>query len=131
MPVLQDMYTNWPFFRSTLDLVELVLAKADGDVAAEYDARLAPPELKEIGADLRQRLIQAEQVVLQVMQRRLLLEDRPQLRHSLALRKPYLDPISLIQVDLLDRQRSSDCPDLQDALLATVNGVAAGLKNTG
>lgn len=131
LPLLQEMYESWPFFRSTLDLIELVLAKADADIAAEYDAQLAPQTLTSIGEDLRDRLVRTKNVLLQVIQRGALLEDKPALRRTLELRRPYLDPINLIQVDLLRRQRTEEDADLQDALLATVNGIAAGLKNTG
>ncbi|MGD8318523.1 MAG: phosphoenolpyruvate carboxylase [Myxococcales bacterium] len=66
-----------------------------------------------------------------VLDQQALLDRSPALRRSLQLRRAYLDPINLIQAELLRRQRLADDDELQDALLATVNGVAAGLKNTG
>ena len=128
---LQAMVTEWPFFQSTLSLLELALAKADVQIAAHYDALLTPPELADIGDDLRRRLAQVEQCLLQVLDQQTLLEHSPNLARSLQLRRAYLDPINLIQAELLRRQRLSDDDELQDALLATVNGVAAGIKNTG
>jgi phosphoenolpyruvate carboxylase len=128
---LRAMSTDWPFFGSTLSLVELALAKADGQIAAHYDALLTPPELADIGADLRRRLDKVERCLLQVLDQQALLDRSPSLRYSLQLRRAYLDPINLIQAELLRRQRLADDEELQDALLASVNGVAAGLKNTG
>jgi phosphoenolpyruvate carboxylase len=128
---LRDMAANWPFFQSTLSLLELALAKADERIASRYDALLTPPELADIGRGLRARLTQMRSVLLQVLDQDELLETDPTLRRSLQLRRAYLDPINLIQAELLRRQRSGDDAELQDALLATVNGIAAGLKNTG
>ena len=128
---LRAMVTDWPFFHSTLSLLELALAKADRQIAAHYDALLTPPELADIGDDLRRRLVQVEHCLLQVLDQQTLLEHSPNLAESLQLRRAYLDPINLIQAELLRRQRLDDDDDLQDALLATVNGVAAGIKNTG
>lgn len=128
---LRAMAAEWSFFQSTLSLLELALAKADLQIAEHYDALLTPPELADIGADLRRRLGEVERCILQVLDQDTLLEHSPTLQRSLQLRRAYLDPINLIQAELLRRQRLADDDQLQDALLATVNGVAAGLKNTG
>ena len=128
---LREMAASWPFFQSTLSLLELALAKADEGIAARYDALLTPPELAEIGGGLRARLVQMRSVLLQLLDQDELLETDPTLQRSLQLRRAYLDPINLIQAELLRRQRDADDAELQDALLATVNGIAAGLKNTG
>jgi len=128
---LRDMAANWPFFQSILSLLELALAKADERIAARYDALLTPSKLAEVGEGLRARLEQMRSVLLHVLDQDELLEADPTLRRSLQLRRAYLDPINLIQAELLRRQRNADNAQLQDALLATVNGIAAGLKNTG
>ena len=128
---LRAMATEWPFFQSTLSLLELALAKSEVLIAAHYDALLTPPELADIGEDLRRRLERVEQRLLQVLNQDALLDHAPTLQRSLQLRRAYLDPINLIQAELLRRQRLEDDAELQDALLASVNGVAAGLKNTG
>lgn len=128
---LREMAVSWPFFQSTLSLLELALAKADERIAARYDALLTPPELSDIGEGLRARLTQMRSVLLEVLDQDELLESDPTLQRSLQLRRAYLDPINLIQAELLRRQREADDEQLQDALLATVNGIAAGLKNTG
>ena len=128
---LHDMAANWPFFGSTLSLLELALAKADERIAARYDALLTPADLADIGERLRAGLQRMRSVLLQVLDQDELLETDPTLQRSLQLRRAYLDPINLIQAELLRRQRTSDDAQLQDALLATVNGIAAGLKNAG
>jgi phosphoenolpyruvate carboxylase len=111
--------------------LELALAKADERIAARYDALLTPADLADIGEGLRAGLQRMRSVLLQVLDQDELLETDPTLQRSLQLRRAYLDPINLIQAELLRRQRTTDDAQLQDALLATVNGIAAGLKNAG
>jgi phosphoenolpyruvate carboxylase len=129
---LSAMYAGWPFFRSTLDLIEMVLAKADGRIAAHYEAVLVPSELDALGRDLRRRLPATSAAVLGVAGRKELLDDNPVLRRSIDVRNPYVDPINLVQVELLRRLRQSGGDErIRNAFLATVNGVAAGMRNTG
>ena len=129
---LRAMYDGWPFFRSTLDLIAIALAEADPRIAAQYD-RLAPAALRPLGADLRQRFARATDAVLAVMGTGDLLHDNPVLRRSIELRNPYVDPINLVQIELLRRLRSGAAQDsrLRHAFVVTVNGVAAGMRNTG
>ncbi len=134
--MLKDMYRRWPFFQTLLDNAQMVLSKADMEIAGRY-ARLVPDE------DLRARvfgLFRAEherscRAVFQVTGASSLLESEPDLRRSLLLRNPYIDPLSFIQVELLKRLRSAEGgPEkeaLEEAVLLTINGLAAGLKNTG
>jgi phosphoenolpyruvate carboxylase len=129
---LREMYAGWPHFRSTMSLMEMVLAKADPAIAAEYDRHLVPDGLKPIGEQLRQRLVTASAMVLQVSGHERLVEDNPVLRRSIDVRNPYVDPINLLQIELLRRLRSgADDERLRDAFVVTVNGIAAGLRNTG
>jgi phosphoenolpyruvate carboxylase len=129
---LREMYARWPFFRSTLDLMEMVLAKADARIAAEYDRRLAPPDLQPLGEALRARLARATSAVLAVTGHRELVESNRVLRRSIDTRNPYVDPINLVQIELLNRLRQApDSPDLRRAFAITVNGIAAGMRNTG
>jgi phosphoenolpyruvate carboxylase len=135
------MYREWPFFRSTIDLMEMALAKADAGIAAHYDRYLVGPDLHDLGRELRARLIRAANAVLEITGHTRLLEENAVLRRSIDVRNPYVDPINLIQVELLRRLRqlgqkdpSSDHADLiqlRRALLVTINGVAAGMRNTG
>ena len=129
--ILREMYSRWAFFASTIDLVEMTLAKADGRIAAQYD-QLVPMELRPLGADLRGRLARAVDTVLAVTGHHVLLEANPVLRRSIDVRNPYVDPINLVQVELLRRLRESDADaSLFDAFVVTVNGIAAGMRNTG
>ena len=128
---LRRMHREWPYFRSALDLIEMVLAKADCRIAAEYDRRLVPPHLQALGAELRQRLDLAIRVVLDVTGHAELLENAPVIRRSIDVRNPYVDPINLVQVELLHRVRARGDEAARDALLVTINGVAAGMRNTG
>jgi phosphoenolpyruvate carboxylase len=130
---LRAMYREWPFFRSTLDLIEMVLAKTDARVAEHYDRQLVPDDLQPLGAKLRTRLADTAAHVLAVTGRDGLLADNPVLRRSIDVRNPYVDPINLVQVELLRRLRRKGAPDerLRHAFLITVNGIAAGMRNTG
>lgn len=133
LELLQKMHAEWPFWSSTMDLIEMVLAKADPLIAAEYDRALAPPHLQELAAGLRARLLDTMTRVLAVTGRAELLEKNPVLRRSIDVRNPYVDPINLLQIELLKRMRRATEPDprLRDAFVVTVNGVAAGMRNTG
>ena len=142
--VIRDMYARWPFFRSTLNLIEMVLAKADARIAAQYDRQLVPADLQALGADLRQRLATTiEKLLASTGSERLLHENRV-LRRSIEVRNPYVDPINLVQIELLRRIRaeageaapppgdaSHTGDSLWHAFMITVNGIAAGMRNTG
>jgi phosphoenolpyruvate carboxylase len=131
MAMLREMYSRWAFFASTIDLVEMTLAKADARIAAHYD-RLAPQELWPLGREMRERLARATDAVLAVTGHGALLEANPVLRRSIDVRNPYVDPINLVQVELLRRFREpAPDPALFDAFVVTVNGIAAGMRNTG
>jgi phosphoenolpyruvate carboxylase len=129
--LLRAMYADWPHFRAVIDLTEMVLAKADERIAAEYDRRLVPPELQSIGMDLRRRLDRATAAVLSVTGHRQLVESDPVLRRSIDVRNPYVDPINLVQIELLRRVRRDPDERVRTALHVTINGVAAGMRNTG
>jgi phosphoenolpyruvate carboxylase len=133
LDVLREMYEDWPFFRSTLDLIAMVLAESDARIAAEYDRRLVPPPLQEVGADLRRRLENTVKSVLRVMGKERLLTENAVLRRSIEVRNPYVYPINLVQIELLRRLREDREPDPQiaNAFMVTVNGIAAGMRNTG
>ena len=128
---IQEMYREWTHFHTAIDLIEMVLAKADVRIAAEYDQRLVPAELQEIGIDLRRRLQRATAVVREVTGHQELLESNPVLRRSIDVRNPYVDPINIVQVELLRRARIQDDESVRAALLVTINGIAAGMRNTG
>jgi len=129
---LRAMYEGWPFFRSTLDLIEMVVAKASPEISALYDAALVPDALRPLGAALREDLARTERALLQVTGHAQLLETNPVLKRSIDVRNPYVDPINLVQAEVLRRMREPGAEaGLVDAFLSTVNGVAAGMRNTG
>jgi phosphoenolpyruvate carboxylase len=128
---LKTMYREWPHFQSAIGLIEMVLAKADAHIAAEYDRQLVPPALHQIGVDLRERLQRAITGVLEVTGHATLLESTPVIRRSIDVRNPYVDPLNLVQVELLRRVRLHADARTRRALLVTVNGIAAGMRNTG
>ncbi|MDH3689719.1 MAG: phosphoenolpyruvate carboxylase [Gammaproteobacteria bacterium] len=128
---LQEMRRGWPFFASTLGLIEMVLAKSDTHVAAHYDQRLVPERLRELGHQLHRRCQRTENMLLQVTDHHTLLEDEPVVNRSINVRNPYTDPLNLLQVELLARVRSGEGGILENALLVTMNGIAAGMRNTG
>jgi phosphoenolpyruvate carboxylase len=133
----RDMYRGWPFFRALIDLLETAFGKADSRIAAEYDRRLAPPDLQPFGAELRARLRAAIEAVLAITGEPELLAGREVLRRSIEVRNPYVDPINLIQIALLQRLAQADdltddhLAELRKAVGLTISGVAAGMRNTG
>lgn len=136
LPELREMYQKWPFFHSTIDLFAMVVAKADPTSAAYYDAGLVPEDLKAIGSELRKQLEATTRGVLQVTQEEELLQSYPEGRHAIDARNPYMDPINLLQVELLRRLRAVPEgqpiePAMWEAFVVTVNGIAAGMRNTG
>ena len=129
---LDAMYRRWPFWRSTLDLIGMVMAKADMRIAACYDEWLVPAELQPFGEALRRRFAAATGAVMAVTGHDDLLAANPVLRRSIDVRNPYVDPLNIVQAAVLRRFRdSADDAVLHDALLVTVNGIAAGMRNTG
>ncbi len=130
---LAQMYRQWPFFQSTIDLIEMVLAKAVMRIAALYDEVLVPEPLQPMGSELRRRYANTVEAIKTLTGRDELLENNPVLRNSINVRNPYVDPINLVQVELLRRLRqdAADSDQIQRAFLITVNGIAAGMRNTG
>ena len=130
--LLQQMYREWPHFRSVMDLTAMVLAKTDARIAAEYERRLAPDHLHPLGAELCERLARAIRATLDVTGHEDLLEENQVLRRSINVRNPYVDPINLVQIEVLRRMRCGEADDrLRDAFVVTVNGIAAGMRNAG
>jgi phosphoenolpyruvate carboxylase len=127
---LEEMRREWPYFQTLLSLVEMVMAKAEPRIHAHYESSLVPEELRGLGQSLRDSLADTTARVLQVLDRDRLLGEHPVLRRSIDVRNPYVDPLNLLQAELLRRTREGDT-SLGDALIITINGVAAGMRNTG
>jgi phosphoenolpyruvate carboxylase len=132
--LLAQMREQWPFFRTRIDMLEMVLAKADAQIAEAYDQRLVQPPLLPLGGHLRDLLSQSCQVVLGLTGQPVLLAHSPETLEFIRLRNTYLDPLHRLQAELLARSRSREAAldsPLEQALLVTVAGIAAGLRNTG
>ncbi|MFC0269438.1 phosphoenolpyruvate carboxylase [Kushneria aurantia] len=132
---LREMMTNWPFFGTFLDMLEMLLAKADVDINAWYEQRLVGDEAsRALGRSLRERLVGLEKTLLAIRDQQHLLEHAPLIRQAVDVRNPYIDPLHGLQAELLYRSREQDnqlSPDLQRALMVTMAGISAGLRNTG
>ena len=133
--VLEDMMTNWPFFRARLDMLEMVFMKTDPQLARYYEKQLVPASLHYLGERLRLMLSSAIEVLLDLKGGDELMSSQPQIREAIALRNPYTDPLNFLQAELLQRVRSDDSEDtpeaLEQALMVTIAGIAAGMRNTG
>ncbi len=128
--IVLEMVREWPFFRSTCQLIEMVLAKVDVRITGFYEARLAP-EHQDLGETVHRRFDETVERVLTVLGHRALLDDHPVLRRSIDVRNPYVDPINLFQIEVLGRLRASPDDVLVRAFRVTANGIAAGMRNTG
>jgi len=149
LALLRTMYCEWPFFTTTLDNAQMSLAKADMDIAARYVTLVGDQALGErILGLIRAEYDASVRAVCAIMDTNALLDNNPVLQKSIRLRNPYVDPLSYLQVELLKRFRAlpsdegevdedwrsiirSQRQDLLSAVLLSINGVAAGMKNTG
>ena len=133
LPILQHMMREFPMFIDLIRNVELSLAKADFHIAKQYSLLTKDRALGDrVFARLEAEYESTRRAVLAVTGQKVLLETNPVLSRSIRVRNPYVDPMSLIQVELLRRKRAGDTSDsLQRAIAATINGIAAGLRNTG
>ena len=136
---LETMCERWPFFSTRISMLEMVYAKTDSALSAYYENSLVEPGLAELGDNLRSRLQQDIGLVLSIVNDDHLLRDLPWLKESLKLRDTYIDPLNILQVGLLVRERQQEKNtdkqhmdfDIERALMVTIAGVAAGLRNTG
>ncbi len=131
--LLKEMLNQWSFFRMLIDMQEMVLAKADPAIAHYYEWRLVDDSaMQALGQRLRDQLLAAIDTIESLTGHPLLTEI-PVLRRSIDVRNPYIDPLHIIQVEVLRRLRTQDEEDseLEHALQIAITGIAAGLRNTG
>lgn len=163
LQMLKDMYNGWPFFRVTLDLIEMVFAKGDPGIAALYDKLLVSEDLWQLGERLRSKYEETKGFLLKVAGHKDLLEGDPYLRQRLKLRDSYITTLNVSQAYTMKRIRdpsynvkvgphldkeimesskpaaelvklnptSEYAPGLEDTLILTMKGIAAGMQNTG
>ena len=135
LPLLRRMARIWPFFDDVLGKIEMVCAKADLAIARAYVDRLGGD--RGLLSLLEEEFAQTVQCVLRVRDTDHLLADTPVLQSAIALRNPYVDPLSLLQIALLRRKRATPAGDteqrarIEDVLATTLSGIAQGLRNTG
>lgn len=132
--LLKEMCNEWPFFSTRIGMLEMVFSKADIWLAEYYDQRLVEPKLHRLGNMLRTQLQADLKTVLALAHDGQLMADLPWIAESIALRNIYTDPLNLLQVELLDRirkQGENADPVLEQALMITITGIAAGMRNTG
>jgi len=135
--ILRDMYKNWRFFKSHIDNIQMNIAKADMWIALEYSFLVKPREVgKRIFERIRNEYRLTEDVILKITEQERILNNKPFIQKSIELRDPYVDSLSYIQVGLLRRLSKGDFlegeeSNLIDNLKLSINGISAGMKNTG
>lgn len=131
--LLRDMMTSFPLFSQMVRNVEIAMAKADLSIAALYADMVNNVAMRQrVFGLLREEFLRTEKLILAVTGQKELLQNNAVLYRSIRLRNPYVDPMSMIQVDLLQRKRAGVRDNALDyAIAATINGIAAGLHNTG
>ena len=134
---LREMSKSWPFFRMYMGMLEMVVAKADMDITSYYEQRLIEPNssMQKLSESLRKRLHHVRELVLHITDQKEILERAPQLARTIALRNPYIEPLHGLQAELMQRKqdkKQEDIPaEISRAMMTTMTGIAAGLRNTG
>ena len=131
--LLKKMHKTWPFFSNLLSNMDMVLAKSDIAIASRYAELVSDVGLRErIFARLRAEWQASIEALLAIMEQNQLLEANPLLARSIRNRFPYMDPLNHMQIELLRRYRSGDGDeDVVTGIHLTINGIAAGLRNSG
>ncbi|MET3724715.1 phosphoenolpyruvate carboxylase [Sphingomonas trueperi] len=131
--LLREMASAWPLFRATLDNMEQVLAKSDMGIASHYAALVEDGELRDaIFGRIKDGWQQTQDGLLQVTRQTRLLEKHPLLDTSIRLRLPYIEPLNLLQIELMKRHRAGEAdPRIGEGILLSINAIATALRNSG
>mmetsp|Transcript_27911 Transcript_27911/g.41150 ORF Transcript_27911/g.41150 Transcript_27911/m.41150 type:complete len:141 (+) Transcript_27911:2722-3144(+) len=140
------MYADWPWFRETIDLIAMILSKTDFSITKNYDDKLVDktPELIGLGDEVRAKLVKTRQAILDVSQSKSVAGPHVQLlRASTKIRNPYVDPINVVQAEILKELRGMgedetlSAEELEvknlrrDAMIVSINAIAQGMRNSG
>lgn len=136
---LQTMSTDWPFFATRLAMLEMVFMKTDAAISTAYTERLVEESLQHLGTDLADRMEQDATALKALLSEDHLMRDDAWNRESILLREPYLEPLHWLQIELLERDRAAaekalpkaQVATIEKALMVTIAGIAAGMRNTG
>ncbi|MDO4813454.1 MAG: phosphoenolpyruvate carboxylase [Gemella sp.] len=132
LEVLQDMYKTWPFFKSLLSNVDMVLSKSDMTIAKEYAKLSDKAETGEIFDIIYKEWNTTKEIILLIQEHTELLEDNDYLKYSLKNRMPYFNALNYLQIELIKRDRSNKVTESQQkSIHTTINGIATGLRNSG
>ena len=132
--LLEEMCREWPFFSTRLGMLEMVYTKCNMEISRYYDERLVENKLQPLGDRLREQLQQDIKSVLNVENNENLMQSDPWGQESIRLRNIYVEPLNMLQAELLHRTRQSEessTEELEEALMVTIAGIAAGMRNTG
>ncbi len=133
--VVNEMFSEWPFYRSRLSMLDMVFHKADPRISEAYDERLVPKELKHFGEALRSELKESISSLLAITGDGDIMKNDPQGKESMEIRAGYLQPLHYLQIELLDRIRKAgddaQNTSLERAMMVTIAGIAIGMRNTG
>ncbi|MGF1699914.1 phosphoenolpyruvate carboxylase [Photobacterium makurazakiensis] len=132
-PQLEEMCREWPFFSTRLGMLEMVFTKTNIGIAEYYDQRLTDESLWPLGQQLRDQLQQDINAVLTVENSAHLMEQNPWGAEAIRLRNIYVEPLNMLQAELLyrTRQQQEPSPMMEEALMVTIAGIATGMRNTG
>jgi phosphoenolpyruvate carboxylase len=130
---LSEMYQRWPFFRSVVSNMDMVLAKTDLSIASRYAELLEDAALRELVLErIAEELNNSIRYLLHISGQPALLANNPELAQSIRRRTPYLDPLNHLQIELLRRYRAGSSDELtRRGIHLSINGLAAGLRNSG
>jgi phosphoenolpyruvate carboxylase len=136
--VLKEMHAGWPFFRALLDNAEMSLLKADLEIAALYSGLAKDQKFaRGIFSRIREEYDRTRDAILAITGNQELMDSEPVIQRAIRLRNPYVDPLNYVQVEMLRRIRAlkdseeEEAEALRVVIIQTINGIAAGLRNTG